>query len=826
MVASPLPDAASPADSTSLQAEIRRYLSLSSCEDRADDRPQVARAVMMVVRDILARRLFATESRYRKAHAKRIYYLSMEYHLGRALSNALDNLGLTQEFSAALKPLGHDLDEIVELDADGALGNGGMARLAACFPHSLATLEMPGFGYGLNYQFGLFRQRFVNGYQQELPGQWDIAHNPWLIHRPDKQYRVPLYGRVETSLDQHNRYTVSWTDQRLVTSIRHDLPLPGYNTDTVNGIRLFSARADNYFDIPVLSASDYSQAIRHQLHAESISKMLYPTDMDGQSLEARLKQEYFLVACTIQDIMTEFHGDGHELEMLADKCAIQLNDTNPSLTIAELMRYLVDERQLPWDNSWELTRKVCGYTNNTLVPEALEKWPVQLVERVLPRHLQIIYEINHRFLDEVRLRFPDDENGPTRMSLIEETGGRQLNMSHLAIVGSHAVNGVALMHSQLLRTSLFPDFARMFPERFTNMTNGVTQRRWLRTANPALARLITATIGDSWLTRAEEALPELERFADDAHFQNEFAACRSVNKQRLAAHVLATVGEQLDPLSLFDVQIKRVREYKRQVLHLLAIIHIYLAIVEDGQWPQVPTTHIFAGKADPGDTFGKLTIKLINNLAQVINRDHRIKGMIKVIMLPDFTVSLAEKIIPAADLGEQISTAGTEASGTGLMKLALNGALTLGTLDGANIELMDAVGHDNVFIFGLNGGQIEEMCEDNSYSAWDHYADNPAIRRAVDCLDSDIFCQEEPGLFKHLFSSLMYEGDQYFHLADFEDYLKARQRAENLYTDPAGWYRAAIYNIARAGRFSADRTIREYGANIWNVRPVPNIETT
>ncbi|SHO50444.1 glycogen/starch/alpha-glucan phosphorylase [Desulfopila aestuarii] len=808
------------ADNGALRDAILYHLQYSCGSTKKEaTQGELARAVMLAVRDLLTERMLATEKRYQQHNAKRLYYLSMEFHLGRTLGNVLANLGLTTLLARTMEELGVDLEEIREQESDGALGTGGLARLAACFLDSLATLDMPGFGYGLKYQFGLFRQELVQGYQKELPGRWDTEHNPWLISRPDEVFAIPMYGRVEPSRGRNNRYAPVWQDQKFVLGIPHDMPIAGAGGKTVNTLRLFSARSADAFDIQIFTANDYFQAIRHQLFSESVSKMLYPSDVDDQSLEMRLKQEYFLVACTIQDIMKKYLKTGGEISNFAQNTAIQLNDTNPALAIAELMRCLVDEHQLDWDNSWDITRATCAYTSHTLVPEAYEKWPVQLFEKVLPRHLQIIYEINHRFLHEVRLRYPDDENAPTRMSLIEETGGRQLNMAHLAIIGSHSVNGVAGLHSQLLRDNVFPDFADMFPERFSNKTNGVTQRRWLYKANPPLANLITSAIGNEWIIRAE-TLSRLDEFAADSQFQKQFAETRNHNKRSLADHIMRVTGLVINPDSLFDVQIKRVHEYKRQLLHLLYIIHCYRAIIEDGEPPQVPRTHIFAGKAAPGDPAAKLIIKLINNIGQVINRDTRTRDMLKVVMLPDFGVSLAEKIIPAADLSEQISMAGTEASGTGNMKLAMNGALTIGTRDGSNIEIMEEVGADNFFTFGLDADTIEELRTENSYNAWDYYADNPLIRRAVDCLDSDMFCQEEPGLFRDIFASLMYEGDYFFHLADLESYIDTQQQVNELYTHPASWRKKAILNIARSGKFSSDRTVMEYAETIWQLKPV------
>lgn len=807
------------ADAATLRDSLRYHLLFSAGIQEEDvTAADLARAAMLTIRDLLIERQQATTRLQTAQSAKTLYYLSMEYHLGRALGNILINLGLTTAMREALWTMGGDLDEILEEEQDGALGNGGLARLSACLLDSLATLGLPGHGYGLNYQFGLFRQEFQQGYQQEKPGRWDAALNPWLLARPEVSHRVPVYGRVEETLDRHSRYTPIWLEQKHILATTHDLPISGFGGKTVNRLRLFSARAGETFDQRILDANDYFQAIRQQLFSESITKMLYPADTDPQRLEMRLLQEYFLVSCAISDILRTFDKNFDDIHQLPEAVAIQLNDTNPALAVVELMRQLVDEYRLDWEASWAITTAACSYTCHTLNPDILERWPVQVVERLLPRHLQLIYEINHRFLQEVRIRFADDENAPTRMSLIEETAGRQLNMGHLAIIGSHAVNGVAGQHSGLLRSAMFPDFAAMFPEKFTNVTNGVTQRRWLLKANPELSALICAEIGEDWITRAE-TLRRLETMAADESFRQRFAAARFASKERLAAHIESCCGVEIDPRSLFDVQIKRVHQQKRQLLHLLHIIHCYRAIVEDNELPAVPRTHIFAGKAAPGDGVAKLVIKLINNVAAVINSDSRIENLLKVVMLPDFNVSLAERIIPAADLSEQLSTAGTEASGTGNMKLMLNGALTIGTMDGANIEMRRELGENDIFIFGLNAAAIEEMWTESSYNPWDIYADSPIIRRAVDCLDSDMFCQEEPGLFRELFSRLMYQGDDYFLLADLQSYLDCQQRVGILFAQPDQWQASAIRNIARAGHFSSDRTVRDYATRIWRLKP-------
>lgn len=807
-------------DDVALRDTILHYLKFSCATslDKATTE-DLSRAVSLGVRELLIDALLKTNEKYNKQQAKRLYYLSMEFLIGRSLGNTLINLGIFDQLRDTLLSIGVDLEEIGEYEQDAALGNGGLGRLAACFLDSIASLGMPGFGYGLNYEFGLFRQEFSNGYQVEKPVRWDTVQSPWLIARPGEIFRIPVYGRIEHARDLRKHYSPVWVDQKFIIGVPHDMPIVGFGGKTVNYLRLFSAQASDEFDTRILDDNDYFQAVRQKITSESVSKVLYPSDSDIQSRELRLLQEYFLVACSVQDIIRAYRKTHSDFKAFPDKIAIQLNDTNPALTVAELMRCLVDEYGLHWLDAWDITRMTCSYTNHTLLPEALEKWSVNLFEKILPRHLQIIFEINHRFLEEVRIRFPDDENAPTRMSLIEEAGGKQIDMAHLAIVGSHSVNGVANQHSRLLRNVLFPDFAKMWPEKFNNKTNGITQRRWLLKANPHLSSLLSQTIGSDWITNLD-LLKKLEDFAGNSSFQIEFQTARNNNKRQLAAIILATTGIQVNPQSLFDVQIKRIHEYKRQLLHVLHIIHLYRAIIEDGEWSQVPRTHIFAGKAAPGYTMAKLIIKLINNVASIINADARVKDYLKVVMLPDFGVSLAEKIIPAADLSEQISTAGMEASGTGNMKLALNGALTIGTQDGATIEIMEEVGRNNIFMFGLNADEIDEMRTENSYNPLDYYANNPAIRRVVDCIDSDMFCQEDPGLFREIFISLMYQGDYYFHLADLQSYIDTQALVSALYSQPSLWREKSLLNIARIGKFSSDRTIRQYAEEIWHLKSV------
>lgn len=774
-------------------------------------------ALSLAVREELVDCLLYTNDRYHKKKVKRLYYLSMEFLIGRSLGNNLLNLGVLELAEHALKMLGIDIEQIQENETDASLGNGGLGRLAACFLDSLATMGLPGFGYGLNYEFGLFRQAIVNGCQREKPGRWDGEDSPWLITRTSELCMVPVYGKIEANPATAGNYTPIWCDWQLLVGVPHDMPIIGYGGKTVNYLRLYSARASDEFDHQIFNDGDYFQAISQKISTETVSKVLYPSDSTIQNKELRLLQEYFLVACSVQDIIRNFLKEQKNFRTFPEKVAIHMNNTQLALVVAELMRALVDGHSLEWEVAWDITQKSCSFTKHTLLPEALEKWSVSLLEKVLPRHLQIIFEINHRFLEEVRIHFPRDENAPTRMSLVEEQGGKQVNMAHLAIVGSHSINGVAALHSSLLRSSLFPDFANMWPDRFNNKTNGVTQRRWLLKANPKLSTLISKTIGDDWITDLS-VLNRLAAFSTDEEFQMKFLEVKRANKKHLAKMILDTTGVKVKPSALFDVQIKRIHEYKRQLLNVLYIIHSYLSIIEDKELPPVPRVHIFAGKAAPGYTTAKLIIKLINSVAGVVNNDKRVNKHLKVVMLPDYNVSLAERIIPAADLSEQISTAGMEASGTGNMKLTLNGALTIGTLDGANIEIMEEVGSDNIFIFGLQVEDIEQLRSENSYNPWDYYANNPNIRRVMDALGRDMFNQEAPMQFKDIYDSIMYGGDFYCHLADLQSYIDTQQKVGLLYQTPRSWAEKAILNVARAGKFSSDRTIREYAKQIWNLQ--------
>jgi starch phosphorylase len=778
------------------------------------------RAVAMALRQPLIDGMTATEKRYLADDPKRVYYLSAEFLVGRLLRGNLENLEYAAVAREATARLGGDLDRIFEGEPDAALGNGGLGRLAACFLDSMASLDIPGFGYGINYQFGLFRQEIMNGRQVERPDLWMYESSPWQIAREDQACVIPIYGHIEHGVDREGGYNPMWMDWKVLIGVPYDIPVVGYRGRTINYLRLYSARASDEFDVEIFNGGDYIRAVEQKVQSETVSKVLYPSDAMAAGKELRLIQEYFLVACAVRDIMRRFlaqHTGWDRLDQLPSKIAIQLNDTHPALAVAEWMRMLVDEHSLEWEKAWSLTQAVCGYTNHTLLPEALEKWPVDLFERVLPRHLQIIYEINQRFLAEVSSRWPGDNARAARMSLIEEADPRQIRMAHLAIAGSHSVNGVAALHSELVKSSLVPDFCELYPERFNNKTNGVTHRRWLLHANPDLAALISSRIGPEWI-REPARLRDLDRWATDGETQTAFRRVKQGNKEKLARLMAERVGVSCDCATLFDVQVKRIHEYKRQLLNVMHIVHLYLSAVEDGRPPLVPRTVLLAGKAAPGYFMAKLIIKLIHNVGAVVNRDSRLGGALKVAFLPDYCVSLAERIIPAADLSEQLSTAGMEASGTGNMKLAMNGALTIGTMDGANVEIRDEVGEDNIYIFGLRAGEVENLRRTNSYNPWKCYDSDDRIRRVMDSLAGDRFCENEPGIFRPIHDALMFGGDYYLNLADLPGYIAAQERVAADFGRPSGWSEKCIRNIAGMGKFSSDRTIEEYAASIWNLR--------
>jgi glycogen phosphorylase len=789
---------------------VLKHIRYTLAQSRVDLTPKaVLRPLALAIRDRLIDGMLETEERYRTTGAKRLYYLSMEFLMGRALSDNLCNLQLTHLCREALAEHGVDLDEVLETEVDAGLGNGGLGRLAACFLESMATLGMPGFGYGIDYEFGMFTQEIQDGYQREKPDRWKKYGTPLLIPHPALSVEVPIYGRC----DVHAR-DAKWTDQKLVLGVPSDLPVAGYGGRTVNYLRLFAAQASEDFDIQIFNRGDYIRAVEQKIAGENISRVLYPSDQVKSGKELRLLQEYFLVACALRDILRGFLADNSDLEQIPDKIAIQMNDTHPALAVPEMMRLLVDEHGMEWKRAWEITRATFAYTNHTLLPEALEKWPLPLMEYVLPRHMNIIFNINHNFLMKVVQSDPLDFERPRRMSIIEEAGEKQVRMALLAIVGSHSVNGVSELHSELVKKMLVPDFAKMWPERFNNKTNGVAHRRWILKANPGLSQLLCRTIGEEWITDFDQ-IHRFEAYANDAAIRSEFREIKRDNKQRLAKVIAQTSGVLVDPESMFDVQIKRFHEYKRQLLNLLRITYDYLRITEDGETLTTPATYVFAGKSAPAYLAATQIIKLINNVARTIDADKRVRDQIKIAFVPDYRVSLAEIIIPAADLSEQISTAGMEASGTGNMKLAMNGALTMATLDGANIEILEKVGSENMYVFGLTAEQIAER-QSRGFQAREIYDADSRIRRVIDALASDRFCPAEFGLFRWVYETMVYR-DRYFHLADLPSYIETHERAQRDFSDQENWSRRAMLNVARMGKFSSDRTIREYAAEIWHL---------
>jgi starch phosphorylase len=755
-----------------------------------------------------------SERRYREQDVKRLYYLSMEFLMGRALGNNLTNLGLYDQAKSIVAELGGDLEELQSLEPDAALGNGGLGRLAACFLDSLASLDLPGFGYGINYEFGLFKQTFINGYQHEKPDHWMDAGSPWLIERADESVMIPVYGTIQHATSA-GAYVPQWVDYKFLIGVPHDMPIVGYGGRTVNVLRLFSARASDAFDIGIFNSGDYIRAVQDKIQSESISKVLYPSDTVAAGRELRLLQEYFLVACSLRDVMKRYRmrPQREGFDDFAQKVAIQMNDTHPALTVAELMRVFVDEERLPWEHAWQLTVDTLGYTNHTLLPEALEKWSYDLMNRVLPRHLQIIQEINRRLLADVERRFPGEVGMQQRVSIVENG---EVKMANLAMTGSHSVNGVAALHTKLVTSSLAPDFYKLYPERFNNKTNGVTPRRWLLHANRPLAALITKTIGDEWVTDLGR-LRELELFADDTSLLGRLDQVKRRNKVALAKMTKESTGIIVDPLSMYDVQVKRIHEYKRQLLNALHIIHRYWEIVEDGVLPRQSRTFYFAGKAAPGYWMAKLIIKLIHSIAEVVNADPKSREWMRVVYLPDYRVTLAEAIMPAAELSEQISTAGKEASGTGNMKLALNGALTIGTLDGANIEICEEVGEDNIFIFGLKAEEVVALLP--QYDPQVFLGQYRWMRRVVDSIAAGHFSRGDRDIFKPIVAKLLSTRDEYVHFADLPEYIETQRAVDTAYQDRNAWLRKSLLNIARMGKFSSDRTIAEYARDIWGIRP-------
>ena len=775
-------------------------------------------AAAYTVRDQLIEKQLKTDEASAGQDPKRLYYLSLEFLIGRTLSNAALNLGIESPLRAGLKALGQDLEEVEGTEIDAALGNGGLGRLAACFLDSMATLDVPGQGYGIRYEYGMFNQHIENGQQVESPDNWLRFGNPWEFQRPERLYPVKFFGHVVHFPDGHGNTEHHWVDGETVMAMAYDVPIPGYNTDTVNNLRLWAAKATREFNLESFNAGDYISAVQDKNVSESLSKVLYPNDSSAVGKELRLKQEYFFVSASIQDILHHFLAEHSDWNQLPEKVAIQLNDTHPAVAVSELMYQLVDVYKLKWDHAWELVTKVFAYTNHTLMPEALETWAVSKFERVLPRHLEIIYEINHRFIAQVNHQFPGDTELLKRVSIIDENSGRRVRMAHLAVVGSHTVNGVAAIHSELLKTTLFADFHRIFPGKFINVTNGITPRRWLNQCNPELTELITSRIGSGFV-RDLSQLKQLVNHADDAEFQKRFREVKHANKVRLAKYIEAKVGIKIDTDSMFDVQIKRIHEYKRQLLNVLHVITLYNRIRSGNLHNVTPRTVIFGGKAAPGYKMAKLIIRLINDVASIVNNDPAVHGLLKVVFLPSYDVSSAEKLFPASDLSEQISTAGTEASGTGNMKMALNGALTIGTLDGANVEILEEVGDNNIFIFGLTTPQVAEM-RVRGYNPWDYYHGNDELKLCLDMIGNGFFSVEEADRYSPIFNNLTHHGDHYLLLADYANYIATQDRVSQLYQEKDEWTRRAILNVANMGKFSSDRTILEYAEKVWNVKGV------
>ena len=764
-------------------------------------------AVAHAVRDQLVDRWIKTQQQYYDADVKRVYYISMEFLIGRTLSNSLINLGLLDNCRKAVHDLGYELDAVMEMEYDAGLGNGGLGRLAACLLDSMATLAIPGYGYGIRYDYGIFTQKIRDGYQIEKPDDWLRYGNPWEMCRSEYLYPIQFYG--ETKQKVNSTVSREWVSEEEVVAVAYDTPVPGYKNETVNTLRLWQAKSTRGFNLDYFNHGDYIRAVEDIALTENISRILYPNDNIFEGRELRLKQEYFLVSATIQDILRRYNKGHIHLDQLSEKIAIQLNDTHPALAIAEMMRLLVDREEIEWDEAWKHTTQVFNYTNHTIMPEAIEKWRVALLEKVLPRHLEIIYEIDRRWLENV------DPKKRQALSIFEEGEEKRVNMAHLSIVGSHKVNGVSALHSELLKKEVFHEFYKLQPEKFTNKTNGITPRRWLMECNPHLSELITDRIGDEWITDLDQ-LQKLKQFVDDPTFQKQIQEVKHLNKKILADIIHTHHGVAVDLNSIFDCHIKRIHEYKRQLLNVLHIIDLYNRI-KDGKATNVPPrTFIFGGKAAPGYFIAKLFIKLIHSVAKVVNHDPKINDLLKIFFLRNYRVTLAEKIIPAADLSEQISTAGTEASGTGNMKLALNGALTIGTLDGANIEILEEVGAENIFIFGMKTEEVAAL-KQQGYNPRSYVDKSPSLKRVIDMISEGYFSGGDKELFKPILDSLFEGGDYFCVLADFDAYVEAQNQVSKAYLDPTTWTKKAIINIASMGKFSSDRTIQNYAEEIWQL---------
>ncbi len=774
-------------------------------------------AISYTVRDRLLHRWINTVETYFKEKVRIVCYLSAEFLMGPQLGNNLLSMGLEKQFEEAAELSGILLQDMIDEEEEPGLGNGGLGRLAACYLDSLATLSIPAIGYGIRYEFGIFDQEIHDGWQVEVTDKWLRLGNPWEIARPEAAVEVKIGGRIDIRTDALGKNIVDWIPEHIISGVPYDTPVPGYKTNTANTLRLWKAEAKESFDFQAFNAGDYLGAVNDKVFSENVSKVLYPNDNVAQGKRLRLEQQYFFVACSLQDCVRILKASGSGIEQFHEKFAFQLNDTHPSIAVPELMRILMDEHGMEWNQAWTITTNTFAYTNHTLLPEALEKWSVPLFAAVLPRHINIIYEINRRFLDQIRKLYPNDEAIVQRLSLIDDSGTQYVRMANLACVGSHAINGVAALHTELLKQDVLADFFKLWPEKFSNKTNGITPRRFIALANPDLTKLITSKIGDGWLLDLT-LLKKLEPFADDPDFLREWAQVKRDQKVRLTKYIFKNCHIEVDPDSLFDVQAKRMHEYKRQHLNVLHIVYLYNQIKKNPNIKITPRTFLFAGKAAPGYFSAKLVIKLINSVADVVNNDKDVAGRIKVAFIPDFNVTLGQILYPAADLSEQISTAGKEASGTGNMKFALNGALTIGTLDGANIEMLEDIGEDNFFLFGLTAAQVHEL-KAKGYRPQDYYDKNPALREVIELIKNGHFSPDEPGRFRSITDQLLYH-DDYLLFADFDSYVACQERAAQAYSEQSNWTRMSVLNVARMGKFSSDRSIREYCDEIWDVEPV------
>ncbi|AFH50564.1 Alpha-glucan phosphorylase [Ignavibacterium album JCM 16511] len=805
-------------ESFSISNQFAEHLEFTLVKDRITvTKDDAYYALSLAVRDRMVRRWLRTQREYHIKDPKRVYYLSLEYLMGRLLGNALINLDYYEECRELLKKDGYNLEEIKEYEHDMGLGNGGLGRLAACYLDSMATLQLPAFGYGIRYEYGIFAQEIENGYQVEYADYWLKNGNPWDILRRSLQYRVKFYGRVEKKVYPDGTYYFDWVDTDDVLAVAYDVPVPGYKVKNVNNLRLWQAKAVSDFEFSEFNRGDYVEAVAKKNDSETISKVLYPNDTYVEGKFLRLKQQYFFVSATLQDIIRKFKINHDNWEDFPEKVCIQLNDTHPVVAIPELMRILIDQERLGWEKAWYITTRTFAYTNHTVVPEALEEWNEKIFGELLPRHLQIVYEINRRFLEDVKKNYSADEAVLEKLSIISSGPEKRVRMANLAIVGTFAVNGVAELHTHILKTRIFPDFNKIYPKKFLCVTNGITPRRWIRAANPELSKLITSKIGEEWV-RDLSQLKQIENFVDDAAFRKKWREVKMHNRRLLIDYIKNENNIDVNPDSIFDVQVKRFHEYKRQLLNVLHVITLYNRIKDNPKIKMVPRTVIFGGKAAPAYYAAKMVIKLINSVADVVNNDPDVGDKLKVVFLKNYSVTLAEKIIPASDLSEQISVAGLEASGTGNMKFAANGALTIGTMDGANIEIREEVGEENIFIFGLLAEEVVEL-KAKGYNPRKYYESNPSLKRVIDMIASNYFNPKEPGIFNDMINGLM-NVDYYCVFADYQSYIDTQDKVAQEFLNQEEWTKKSIYNVARIGKFSSDRAVSEYAKKIWNVKPV------